>query len=307
MALGVPLTGVQLIEASAGRARPGPCRGSSCASSWRRTYRWVGILAVTFTRAATAELRERIRGRLGAMLDLLEGRGTDDGLCTLLAARLTDTGRARLKLRAALYGFDDAALYTIHGFCQRVLRDRAFRAPCPSRPRSWPMPASCSTRWLRTSRADRSPRRPSHKTAARKPCSMTLSSRGCSRGTSRPVPARWLGPLLDKHELRVELPPEPPGGVGLIERYGLLRDRVSELWRAERSDILARLATGLRRNAYRADRVRDWAAEIDAYFREDGDPLALPPRLHRFTTLRLAAASTGAPPSHEFFTLAEDS
>ena len=90
------------------------------------------------------------------------------------------------------------------------------------------------------------------------------------------VPRAWLGPLLDKHELRVELPPESPGGVGLIERYGLIRDRVSELWRAERSDILARLATGLRRNAYRADRVRDWAAEIDAYFREDGNPWLSP-------------------------------
>ena len=40
VALGVPLTGVQLIEASAGTARPG--KWISCASSWRRTYRWVG-------------------------------------------------------------------------------------------------------------------------------------------------------------------------------------------------------------------------------------------------------------------------
>ena len=131
VALGVPLTGVQLIEASAGTGKTWTLSGIFLRLVVETDIPIGGILAVTFTRAATAELRERIRGRLGAMLDLLEGRGTDDGLCTLLAARLTDTGRARLKLRAALYGFDDAALYTIHGFCQRVLRDRAFASAMP--------------------------------------------------------------------------------------------------------------------------------------------------------------------------------
>jgi exodeoxyribonuclease V beta subunit len=307
VALGVPLTGVQLIEASAGTGKTWTLSGIFLRLVVETDIPIGGILAVTFTRAATAELRERIRSRLAAMLDLLEGRGSDDGLCALLAARLTDTGRARLKLRAALYGFDDAALYTIHGFCQRVLRDRAFASAMPFETEvladaSELLGAVVADFWRHHVASppiaqDGGPEAQLHDSFV-----AWLLKRGITPESLR----AWLGPLLDKHELRVKLPLEPPGGVAWIKRYGLLRDRGSELWRAERSDILARLATGLQRNAYRADRVRNWAAEIDAYFREDGDPLGLPPHLHRFTTPRLAAASTGAPPSHEFFTLAEN-
>ena len=307
VALGVPLTGVQLIEASAGTGKTWTLSGIFLRLVVETDIALGGILAVTFTRAATAELRERIRGRLGAMLDLLEGRETDDGLCTLLAARLTDTELARRRLRAALYGFDDAALYTIHGFCQRVLRDRAFASAMPFETEvladaSELLGAVVADFWRHHVASppiaqDGGPEALLHDAFV-----AWLLKRNITPESLR----AWLGPLLDKHELRVELPLEPPGGIGLIERYGLLRDRVSELWRAERSDILARLDTGLRGNVYRADRIRNWAAEIDAYSRENGDPLALPPRLHRFTTTRLAAASTGAPPSHEFFTLAED-
>ena len=307
VALDVPLTGMQLIEASAGTGKTWTLSGIFLRLVVETDVALGGILAVTFTRAATADLRERIRNRLGAMLDLLEGRGTDDGLCALLAARLADTELARRRLRAALYGFDDAALYTIHGFCQRVLRDRAFASAMPFETEvladaSELLGAVVADFWRHHVASppiaqDGGPEALLHDAFV-----AWLLKRGITPESLR----AWLGPLLDKHELRVDLPLEPPGGVGLIERYRLLRDRVSELWRAERSDILARLATGLRRNAYRADRVRNWAAHIDAYFREDGDPLDLPPHLDRFTTLRLTAASTGAPPSHEFFTLAED-
>ena len=246
VALGVPLTGVQLIEASAGTGKTWTLSGIFLRLVVETDIPLGGILAVTFTRAATAELRERIRGRLAAMLDLLEGRGTDDGLCALLAARLTDTGRARLKLRAALYGFDDAAVYTIHGFCQRVLRDRAFASAMPFETEvladaSELLGAVVADFWRQQVASppiaqDGGPEALLHDAFV-----AWLLKRGITPESLR----AWLGPLLDKHELRVDLPLEPPGGVGLIERYGLLRDRVSELWRAERYDILARLATGL--------------------------------------------------------------
>ncbi|MGH8478667.1 MAG: UvrD-helicase domain-containing protein, partial [Gammaproteobacteria bacterium] len=307
VALGVPLTGVRLIEASAGTGKTWTLSAIFLRLVVETDLPIGGILAVTFTRAATAELRERIRGRLGAMLDLLEDRGTDDGLCAHLAARLTDTGRARLKLRAALYGFDDAALYTIHGFCQRVLRDRAFTSAMPFETEvladaSELLGAVVADFWRQQVASPPIARGGGPEVLLHDSFVAWLLTRNITPESLR----AWLGPLLDQHELRVERPLEPPGGVASIERFGLLRDRMSERWRAERTDILARLGTGLQRNVYRADRVRNWAAQIDAYFREDGDPLALPPRLDRFTTTRLAAASTGAAPSHEFFTLAED-
>ncbi|MBZ5718440.1 UvrD-helicase domain-containing protein, partial [Haemophilus influenzae] len=42
-------------------------------------------------------------------------------------------GRTRLivRLKAAIGQFDNAAIYTIHGFCQRILRDYAFLCQAP--------------------------------------------------------------------------------------------------------------------------------------------------------------------------------
>ncbi|MGH8587480.1 MAG: UvrD-helicase domain-containing protein, partial [Gammaproteobacteria bacterium] len=71
VALGVPLTGVQLIEASAGTGKTWTLSGIFLRLVVETDVAIGGILAVTFTRAATAELRERIRRRLAAMLDLL--------------------------------------------------------------------------------------------------------------------------------------------------------------------------------------------------------------------------------------------
>ena len=66
------------------------------------------ILVLTYTNAATAELRQRIRQRLGQ------------------AQSVASTGQAQAQLNAALESFDEAAIYTIHSFCQKVLSEEAF-------------------------------------------------------------------------------------------------------------------------------------------------------------------------------------
>src|SRR3954470_7841535 len=78
------------------------------------------ILLVTFTDKAVAELRLRIR-------DLL------DRLARASAATVEDGGwllddDARRRLRAAVTAFDHAPIYTIHGFCHRILIEDAFSA-----------------------------------------------------------------------------------------------------------------------------------------------------------------------------------
>jgi exodeoxyribonuclease V beta subunit len=74
------------------------------------------ILLVTFTEKAVAELRMRIRD----VLDRLARATTDDGHGWLI----DDTARARL--RAAVTAFDHAPIFTIHGFCHRILVEDAF-------------------------------------------------------------------------------------------------------------------------------------------------------------------------------------
>ncbi len=86
---------------------------------------------VTYTRAATAELRDRIRKRLEAALRHLLGEQpvkASDPLADLLEGR----GRADAELlRAALIDFDRAPVLTIHGFAQRVLQELAFETGEP--------------------------------------------------------------------------------------------------------------------------------------------------------------------------------
>jgi exodeoxyribonuclease V beta subunit len=85
------------------------------------------ILVVTFTEKATAELMIRLR----ALLARLAGLRPDDAKAGEAArapagASWTIDDKARKILGEALLAFDRASVFTIHGFCKRVLRDHAF-------------------------------------------------------------------------------------------------------------------------------------------------------------------------------------
>ena len=79
------------------------------------------ILVVTFTEKATAELRSRIRRLIE---DLLQGRSPVEPLAE--SRRITIDAGARSRLERSLWAFDRASIFTIHGFCQRVLIELAF-------------------------------------------------------------------------------------------------------------------------------------------------------------------------------------
>jgi len=80
------------------------------------------ILVVTFTDAATRELRERVRALIRKVCDegsAVKPEGNPTGYW-----EVNEVTRGRL--REALFRFDGAAISTIHGFCQRVLSEQAF-------------------------------------------------------------------------------------------------------------------------------------------------------------------------------------
>ncbi len=80
------------------------------------------LLVVTFTRAATSELRGRIRERLASAATLLEGDGpvpADDPLLVHLAS--TDRAARQANLARAVTEFDAATIATIHGFATQAL------------------------------------------------------------------------------------------------------------------------------------------------------------------------------------------
>ena len=96
------------------------------------------LLVVTFTRAATDELRTRIRRALRVALAV--ARGQDIPAASPLAKDLDLVeplrpllGRpeAEGRLLAALDRVDEAGVFTIHSFCQRVLKEAAFESGTP--------------------------------------------------------------------------------------------------------------------------------------------------------------------------------
>jgi exodeoxyribonuclease V beta subunit len=119
--------GVTLIEASAGTGKTYSITGLILRLVLEKHRPIRDILAVTFTEAATQELRDRIRRRLQAALEHLR-RGTSDD--PIVHAFLTngDVSLGIRELDTALQSFDEAQIFTIHGFCQRMLNDYAFES-----------------------------------------------------------------------------------------------------------------------------------------------------------------------------------
>ena len=88
------------------------------------------LLVVSYTRAATEELRSRIRERLVEARGILAGRipEKEDPVLLSYLDGLPDKRQAAQRLDLALLEMDRAAIYTIHGFCQRMLQEQALES-----------------------------------------------------------------------------------------------------------------------------------------------------------------------------------
>ncbi len=135
-----PLHGSRLIEASAGTGKTWTIAalylrlvlGHGDESGFARPLTPQDILVMTFTRAATRELTDRIRARLVQALACFRGTqevpDNDALLQGLLAAYPAGPAReaAAWRLQLAAEGMDEAAIHTIDAWCQRMLREHAF-------------------------------------------------------------------------------------------------------------------------------------------------------------------------------------
>jgi len=129
-----PLHNTQLIEASAGTGKTYTIAGLFLRLLLEAQYRVDQILIVTFTNAATEELKDRVRQRLVELREALldtDSAPREPILQGLLKRLSPDREGALKRLENAIRGFDEAAIFTIHGFCQRVLADRAFASAMP--------------------------------------------------------------------------------------------------------------------------------------------------------------------------------
>ncbi|TAN51205.1 MAG: exodeoxyribonuclease V subunit beta [Methylococcaceae bacterium] len=140
-----PLHGARLIEASAGTGKTWTIAAlyvrlilghGDAEAEFGRPLLPPEILVVTFTEAATKELRDRIRRRLyeaarwfrAAQNDVPPEPMQADAFLQSLIDSYPEAQRAGCarRLEIAVEWMDEAAIYTIHGWCNRMLRQHAF-------------------------------------------------------------------------------------------------------------------------------------------------------------------------------------
>lgn len=122
----IPLASHAWIEASAGTGKTFTLEHLIVDLIVRAGARLEEIVVLTFTEKATLEMRERVRATLVALVHA----GPDDPRVDPPAGdnAWTLDAPALERLREAVEGFEAASIHTIHGYCQRVLQEHAFRS-----------------------------------------------------------------------------------------------------------------------------------------------------------------------------------
>ncbi|SIS13411.1 DNA helicase/exodeoxyribonuclease V, beta subunit [Aquipseudomonas alcaligenes] len=255
-----PFNGRSLIEASAGTGKTWTLTVLYARLLLERELSVGQILVVTYTTAATAELRERIRARLAELLALYEGGSSTDAFLVELHRRHPGEA-ARRRLLLAVHGFDEAAIFTIHGFCQRALQDSAFEAGGDfdaelTQDDREVLDALLGDAWR-------------HVLAGADPAwARYLAKQKVTPATLRQALRSHLG----KPYLRVE--PRERVGEAELQAASAAWQEAAELWRAEGYAWVEVLREhgGLSQSTHKAAKLPLWSAELDAYF---ADPAAL--------------------------------
>ncbi len=139
-ALSLDLYGMHLIEASAGTGKTWALSALIVRLLVERKLQTRQIVATTFTRAAAAELQDRIRLRIHEVWALLNeslshperaiARAEQNkdvlGLYLLHKLSVPERQAASNQLRLSLDTFDELFINTLDSFCQKILREFAF-------------------------------------------------------------------------------------------------------------------------------------------------------------------------------------
>lgn len=118
-----PLSGVTLVEAGAGTGKTYNIASLYLRLLFEKKLKPSEILVLTYTDAAASELKSRIRNRIKDCIMVLEG-DLDSKEEPFLSEVYRRYSKGNLpELYRALYQFDEAPVATMHGFCQRLLKE----------------------------------------------------------------------------------------------------------------------------------------------------------------------------------------
>ncbi|MGE6993635.1 exodeoxyribonuclease V subunit beta [Pseudomonas sp. NPDC047961] len=273
-----PFDGRSLIEASAGTGKTWTLTALYARLLLERQLSVGQILVVTYTTPATAELRERIRARLADLLAVYDGTPSEDDFLNRLHARYPDEA-SRRRLLLAVHGFDEAAIFTIHGFCQRALQDAAFEAggdfdsELTADDREI-IDALLADAW-RSELADADP----------------AWARFLAKSRITPV---WLRQRLRSHLGKPYLRVEPQGApiAADLRPVEAAWQRAAELWKQAGTAWVAELSGhgGLSQSTHKSIKFAPWQAELDAYFADPAAMFDLPDGAAKFGVRALSKA-----------------
>jgi len=293
----VPLKGLNLIEASAGTGKTHTITGLYLRLLLERELPVNAILVVTYTKAATAELKARIRETLSALRCALSTGSAEDALIQALIERCADRGQAVRILYRALHGFDEAAIFTIHGFCQRVLTEYAFESASPlgrelSGDDSELLQEVGEDFWRREVAS----------------ATRLWAEYLCCVAPVRGGPGPLLGLIetfVGKPYLSIQAPATGTDMATLEAAFECAHRAARTAWVSGTGQIreLVLESKGLNRSRYRRSSVEAWLAQLAAYLDTPVPTLNLFDKADKFcrSTLEASTKKGGAPPCHPFF------
>ncbi|EMM5091420.1 exodeoxyribonuclease V subunit beta [Klebsiella pneumoniae] len=304
--LRLPLIGERLIEASAGTGKTFTIAalylrlllGLGGEAAYPRAISVEELLVVTFTEAATEELRGRIRSNIHELrIACLRGE-SDNPLYSALLAEIADKDDAAKTLLLAERQMDEAAVFTIHGFCQRMLSLNAFESGMlfeqqliedESRLRY----QACADFWRR-------------------------HCYPLTRDIAAVIHDVWKGPrdllkFLDRwlqgEAPQLKSPPAP--NETLAERHQQIIARIDSLkqqWREQVGEIEGVLEnSGLDRRKFNRGNQGKWMEKVNAWAQEETLSYQLPDALEKFAQSFLLERTKagGEPPVHPLFSAVE--
>lgn len=303
----IPLSGINLIEASAGTGKTYNIASLYVRALIERQREVKQILVVTYTEAATKELRERLMRRLRESVQALEGKAFgEDEFLRMLPQHVDDAEQAVIKLKEAIRSFDEAAIYTIHGFCYQALQEQAFesralfdaeltgddkeivREVIDDYWRNWVHEASQSP--------------------LKRPLLKLLMDKGYNPDTLTDELAGFTGkPYLDIQPEDIEHRKIEEQ----LKRLAELFDQLKSEWESSQEEIFKLLDSG-HLSYYRTDWLQGWMLQIHDWLRGEVPPIDLFDKFEKFTqstidnSLKKESEKKGiAPPEHPFFKQAD--
>lgn len=294
--INAPLAGLNLIEANAGTGKTWTITALYLRLLLEAQRAVESILVVTFTEAATAELRDRVRKRLtDARIAFERGQAEEgDVLVAQLLGRVTDQKQALLQLTSALRNFDQAPIYTIHGFCQRVLGDRAFESGMPFATEILPDQSE-----LLQEIADDFWRNELYDASA-------LFIGYALKNKLQPATlGNELKGRVGKPYLEIRGPAAAEATAALERAYQDAYGRARTVWLEAREAIQAQLLdnAALNGSRYRKERVTVWLQQMERCLCSEAAGIDLFERFDKFTPRVLAEGTKKnmTPPSHPFY------